>query len=98
MTAEIRLRLQAKQDLAEAAKWYNEQWPGLGEAFLNEARATFSTMAEMPSIYPVVHRSTRRAVMHRFPFSIFYRVDDLGIVVLAVLHGSRHPRTWMRRL
>ena len=60
MTAEIRLRQEAVQDLADAAKWYDEQRPGLGDEFLNETRATLSTMAEMPSMYPVIHRATRR--------------------------------------
>ena len=59
MTAEVRLRPEAEQDLAEAEKWYDEQRPGLGGDFLDEARATFSTMSEMPSMYPVIHRSTR---------------------------------------
>jgi plasmid stabilization system protein ParE len=70
MTAEIRLRREAEQDLTEAAKWYDDQRTGLGEEFLNELRATLSTMADMPSMYPMIYRSTRRAVMHRFPFSV----------------------------
>ena len=61
MTAEIRLRPEAVQDLAETAKWYDEQRSGLGLEFLDEVRATFSTMADMPSMYPVIHRSIRRA-------------------------------------
>lgn len=94
---EIRLQRDAEQDLAETAIWYEEQQPGLGHQFLDEALATFSSIAEMPSRYPSVHRATRRALMHRFPFGVFYRIDDVGVVVVAVLHGSRHPRTWRRR-
>jgi plasmid stabilization system protein ParE len=97
MTAEIRLRPEAEQDLADAAAWYEEHRPGLGQEFLNEARSAFSAIAEMPSMYGAIHRSTRRALMHRFPFGIFYRVEKDCVVVLAVLHGSRHPRRWKRR-
>jgi plasmid stabilization system protein ParE len=97
MTAQIRLRPEAEQDLADAAAWYEEQRPGLGQEFLDEARVTLSTIAEMPSMYGAIHRSTRRALMHRFPFGIFYRVEKDLIIVLAVLHGSRHPRRWKSR-
>jgi plasmid stabilization system protein ParE len=30
VTVEVRLRPEAEQDLAEAARWYEEQQPGLG--------------------------------------------------------------------
>jgi plasmid stabilization system protein ParE len=89
MTTEIRLRIEAERDLVEAARWYEEQQQGLGQEFLNELLATLSTIAEMPSLYAVVHRSTRRALMHRFPFGIFYRIDKDRIVVLAV--NAREP-------
>jgi plasmid stabilization system protein ParE len=98
MTVEIRLRPEAAQDLADAAEWYEEQRAGLGHEFLDEARATLSTIAEMPSMYAQIHRSARRALMQRFPFGIFYRIDGDRIVVLAILHGSRHPRRWKGRL
>jgi len=34
------------------------------------------------------------------PFSayqVFYRVQSTDVVVVAVTHGSRHPRHWKRR-
>jgi len=34
----------------------------------------------------------------RFPFGVFYVVDDDGAVVIGVIHGSRHPRRWKSRL
>ena len=97
MTVDVRLRPEAESDLAQAARWYEDQKAGLGEQFLDETLRTFSTIAETPSMYAVVHRSTRRALMRRFPFAIFYQVDDFGVVVVAVLHGSRHPRNWKLR-
>ena len=31
------------------------------------------------------------------PFAVFYRVEDDSILVIAVMHGSRHPRRWKER-
>jgi plasmid stabilization system protein ParE len=34
----------------------------------------------------------------RFPYVVYYRVHPDRIEVIAVLHGSRHPRTWRGRI
>lgn len=54
-------------------------------------------VAEKPLTYPVVHRNARRALMTRFPFGIYFRVEQSQIVVVAVIHGSRHPHHWQGR-
>lgn len=72
MTLEVRLRPEAEQDLADAAAWYEEQRKGLGHEFLNEVLTMLSSIAETPVMYPNVYRSTRRAVIHRFPFGVYF--------------------------
>jgi|SRR3990172_9177168 len=97
MTLEVRLRPEAEQDLADAAIWYDEQLPGLGRQFLDEMLVAFSSIAETPLMYPIIHRNTRRTLIHRFPFGVYYRVENSIIVVLAVMHGSRDPHRWKVR-
>ena len=64
------------------------------EDFDDEALAAFQLVSEQPLTYPVVHRDSRRALMTRFPFGIYFRVEQSQIVVVAVVHASRHPRRW----
>lgn len=97
MTLEARLRPESEQDLVEASGWYEQQRLGLGHEFLDEFWAILGAIAERPASYPLVHRRTRRAVTHRFPFGVYYRIEDVGIVVVAVMHASRDPRRWKRR-
>jgi plasmid stabilization system protein ParE len=97
MTYEVRLREEADRDLAEAALWYELHGNGLGFQFLDEVLHVVATIAEHPFIYPVVWRETHRALMNRFPFGIYFRMSGGTIVVVAVMHGSRHPRNWMGR-
>jgi len=97
MTFEVRLRPEAEQDLSDAAVWYEERLAGLGHQFLDEALAAFTSIAEAPLRYPAVHRNTRRALMHRFPFGVYYRIENDTIVVIALMHGSRDPRRWKTR-
>lgn len=97
MTLELRLRAEAELDLADAALWYEAQCPGLGHQLLDEVLTIFSSISEMPLSCQIVHRNTRRALVHRFPFCIYYRVEGNTIVVVAIMHGSRNPRRWKSR-
>ena len=97
MNRTVRLREEADQDLASAASWYEQQRVGLGHEFLDDALSVFRLVAERPLSYPLVHRNTRRALMTRFPFGIYFRVEQTQIVVVAIIHGSRHPHRWKSR-
>jgi plasmid stabilization system protein ParE len=97
MTQPVRLRKEAERDLVMAASWYEEQRAGLGYEFLDRALSALQTIAEHPTMYPLVHRNMRRALISRFPFGIYFLVEQPHIVVVAVMHGSRHPRRWQRR-
>ncbi len=98
MTTDVLLRPEAEQDLVDTAAWYEERLPGLGQQFLDEAQVVFSKLADTPLAYTIVHRSTQRVVMRRFPFCVFYQADEVGIVIIGVLHGIRHPWWWRKRL
>ncbi len=97
MTFEVRIRPEAELDMSEAASWYEQQQRGLGQGFLDEALAVFMRLGETPLAFELIYRSARRALLRRFPFAVFYTFEDDVVLVVGVLHGSRHPRHWMRR-
>lgn len=97
MTLQLRVRSEAEQDLQEAANWYEQQRSGLGSEFLDEVLNAFNQISGQPTLYPVVHRNTRRALTQRFPFGVYFRWRADIIIVVAVMHGSRNPRRWKQR-
>ena len=97
MIREIRLREEAEADLSEAAIWYQQQQKGLGYNFLDEVLTLSQSIKEHPHAYPIVHREVRRALTNRFPFGIFYRVEEEIIVIFAIMHASRDPNRWKGR-
>lgn len=97
MTCEVRLRPEAEQDLIDAAIWYEERQPGLGHQFLDEVTITLSNIAETPLACPNVHRGTRRAIIRRFPFGIYFQIEKTTVIVVAVMHASRNPHRWKSR-
>jgi plasmid stabilization system protein ParE len=93
----VYVRPDAETDIEEAAIWYEKQRNGLGDEFLDEVLSAFKKISDNPLMYAVVHRHTRRVLIHRFPFAIYYRVEEDSLAVVAVMHGSRHPKQWQKR-
>lgn len=87
----------AAADVEDAYQWYESQQAGLGEEFLAAVRASLGSMTANPESFPVVHRQTRRALLRRFPYGLYYRIFDDQIVVVACMHGRRNPRRWQSR-
>jgi plasmid stabilization system protein ParE len=97
MKYETRLREEAENDLADASSWYQQQQSGLGHEFLDEVLSVLHAIQDRPHSYPIIYREFHRAIIHRFPFCIFYKFQGDQIVVFAVLHASRNPQTWRER-
>lgn len=53
-----------------------------------------SSVREQPLIYAVIYRNIRRATTRRFPYAIYFIVDNDRISVLRILHQARDPREW----
>lgn len=97
MIYSIHVRPEAEVDIEEAAQWYENQQKHLGHDFLDELLTTVKTISENPSLYPKIYRQTHRVILSRFPFGVYYRLENNSIVIVAVMHGSRHPRKWKKR-
>jgi plasmid stabilization system protein ParE len=87
-------RRRVGQDLAAAFDYYERQAVGLGEQFVAAVNSSFDAVERYPEMFATVHREVRRALVSRFPYAVFYRVETRRIVVLAILHTARDPRLW----
>jgi plasmid stabilization system protein ParE len=97
MPPPLLLSPEAQADLLEAFDWYEGQRPGLGSEFFAEVARVLQRIEDGPFGYAVVQGDTRRAVVRRFPYSVFFIVDPDVIDVTAVMHGRRDPRRWQAR-
>jgi plasmid stabilization system protein ParE len=48
----------------------------------------------LPLVFRQVYGEVRRALVSRFPYAVFYRIEMNRIVVLTVLHSARDPKLW----
>lgn len=81
-----------------AASYYDGEQPGLGARFSMEVEAAIARIVEAPLRWPVFEDDVRRCMTRTFPYAILYSVEHDSILILAVMHCSRRPGYWKRRL
>lgn len=97
MKRELIIRPAAEAELAEAFDWYEERLRGLGSEFLISVDATVHAIVRNPRQFAKIHKDVRRALLHRFPYGVFFLVEDTRIIVLAFFHAKRNPKQWQER-
>ena len=90
---------QALADLRAAHSWYEEQRPGLGDEFADVVDNAVESIIAFPGARPVAYRETRRLLLERFPYCLYYRIHgDQTLIVVACLHVALDPKRHQSRL
>jgi plasmid stabilization system protein ParE len=98
MPPRLRIERDAGHDISEAALWYEDRRPGLGLEFLEQIDLIFERIAQSPFQFPRIEGNTRRALLGRFPYGIYFEVEEDRVAIQAVLHLHRHPDSWKDRI
>ncbi|MCC6133135.1 MAG: type II toxin-antitoxin system RelE/ParE family toxin [Acidobacteria bacterium] len=91
MTLSVSFRRGAVLDLERAEDWYESHRVGLGKEFREAVAVAVARISSEPELYPVLYRGARRILIRRFPYALWYRIEDDRLVVLACIHGRRNP-------
>lgn len=95
---EVRYHEAAESELYEALGFLEMRTKGLGRRLLNEVRLTAVRIAEFPSLGHEIRPGVRKLAVRTFRYSLVYAIDDRGVLILAVAHGSRRPDYWTDRI
>jgi len=89
----------AKQDIKEAATWYNKIQSDLGLSFTKEIKQKTYLLKKNPFGYSVRYRDVRVSSINRFPFLIHFKIEEniKTLLMTAVFHTSRNPEIWDKR-
>jgi plasmid stabilization system protein ParE len=88
----------ADADIEAAFEWYESEQSELGFEFLDEVRATYNRILDGPFKYQELRSGIRRALTRRFPYGVYFSVEDDHLVVIAVLDTARDPAEWQFRV
>jgi hypothetical protein len=88
----------SKREFDAAASYYNGRQTGLGDAFVAEVEKTARRIAVLPNAYPTHQPSgLRKALLRRFPFTVYFQDQEDRIWIAAVAHQRRRPGYWLHR-
>jgi len=88
----------AAQEYRDARRWYERRRAGLGAELKAAVEKAVERIAAQPDRWPVFRDRYRRVRLRRFPYALYYHIDNLDdILILAVAHHRRRPGYWLRR-
>lgn len=98
MIQRLHLWDEADLDVVDAVVWYEAQRVGLGADLLMELDAIMARIAQTPLQFPEIRNGVRRALLHKFPYSVYFKVGHEVVEVVAIVHQHRSPTTWEERV
>lgn len=93
----LRFHPDAESEFYDAIVWYEQQRKGLGSEFFLCVDEAIERIRKNPGLYPTVYKKVHRCVIHRFPFAVFYKIENEEINILSVFHSRRDPQRWQER-
>jgi toxin ParE1/3/4 len=87
----------AEADFDSASRCYLHIDIDLAFRFRRETIATNRRIKAFPYQFPLIEGIARRAFVKRFPYSIYFDLNDDEASVIAVVHQRRSDIIWMDR-
>ena len=85
--------------MTEAALFYETTASArLGTDFLDDVQRVIDRLRKYPQSGESIALDLRRTLLHRFPFSLIYTLEENAIVIIAVAHHGRRPGYWQSRV
>jgi hypothetical protein len=72
-------------------------WRWLSDS-LNPLRTRSAGSWKPPFAWRVIDEDVRRCLIRPFPYGVLYTIEPEQILIVAVMHLSREPGYWLRRL
>lgn len=89
----------AKQDIRNAATWYNSKKAGLGKRFTSEVRKVVKHLCQNPHVNAIRYGNTRCGLLATFPFMIHYTIADneKELILSGIFHTAQSSEKWEKR-
>jgi toxin ParE1/3/4 len=94
------VRPEAYGDLTSAHDWYESRRAGLGAELAGAVLQKLHAVRLNPELFPVRHGpNTRRVLVDRFPYAVYFTTSEEAVIVLAIFHTSQdHPPRLDKRI
>jgi len=89
---------EAELEYVETINYYLGTDSRIAESFISEIEFGINAIQRNPLAWRTMEGNVRRYLVHRFPFGIYYTLEDDFITIWAVMHLSREPDYWKSRV
>lgn len=94
---EIIVRREAQLEVQEAFQYYQDKSEGLGFEFMRSLDAALQSIKRNPFAYQEIYKEAHRILLRKFPYAVFYIVEETKIIVVACFHQKRSEIDLLRR-
>ena len=96
----VLISYRAEEDAKEAGIWYDTRLSSLSIRFYSELKEYLLKIQGNPFSFPERKRGSiiRQCSLKKFPYNLFYIIEDKHIAIIAILHKSRSYRFIKNRL
>ena len=95
--ADVSLLPAAEADYEKALEWYLERSPQAAAGFEAAVEVALRAVGASPERWTNCDDQHRFYVLKRYPYSIIYRVEADGVLVVAFAHSSQSAARWRDR-
>ena len=88
----------ALHEYEKSALYYFDISPQLARKFVEDVEKAIKRIQRNPSAWTAVDEDVRRCMTKNFPFGIYYTIEDDHFLIVAVMHLSRIPGYWKKRI
>jgi len=78
-------------DISLSQNWYSQESTVASDKFSNSILKTIKILEDFPLSFPVDFLNIRKAIVHGFPYNIYYQFEKHEIIIIAVANTHRDP-------
>jgi hypothetical protein len=90
MTYSLSFLPEVANDAITGYDWYEDRSTGLGNDFLRLLYANSNEIPRDPLLYPIVFKNFRRRLLRRFPYAIYFRIEERNVVVFGLPRSPQY--------
>jgi len=98
MKYSLRFLHEVEEDLFVGYSWYEGKVLGLGEKFLQMFYNCTANLPQNALIYEKVYGDFRRCFLRKFPYAVYFQIEEHQVIVFGLFHCARDPRTIKSKL
>jgi plasmid stabilization system protein ParE len=92
----IELSDNAERDFENSYNYYEKISYKIANDFFLQIDKSLEGIKMMPLSFPIIFKKTRKFVVKKFPFIIYFQIAGRTVQILAIFHTSRNPVDWYR--